>query len=96
MNDFNFDELVQGMKEAVAINKGELNPSRVTVLTPLDIKSVREKTNKNQIDFARMLGINVGTLRNWEQGRRKPDGAAITLLRLVNANPTFVKQTLYN
>ena len=96
MNDFNFDELVKSMKEAIAIEKGTQKPSRKFTYTPLDVKAIREKTHKSQIEFSNMLGINVGTLRNWEQGIRKPDGAATTLLRLVAANPQFVESVLYN
>ena len=96
MNDFNFDELVQSMKEAIAIEKGTQKPSRKFTYTPLDVKTIREKIHKSQIEFSNMLGINVGTLRNWEQGIRKPDGAATTLLRLVAANPQFVESVLYN
>lgn len=95
MTDFNFDELVRSMKEAVAIDRGEKAPSRAFSYSPLDIKAIREKTCKSQIDFSNMLGISVGTLRNWEQGIRKPDGAATTLLRLVAADPQFVESVLY-
>ena len=96
MSDFSFDELVQSVKEAVAIDKGEKSPSRSFSYSPLDIKEIREKTCKSQIEFSNMLGISVGTLRNWEQGIRKPAGAATTLLRLVAANPQFVESVLYN
>ena len=41
-----------------------------------------------------MIGVKVGTLRNWEQGRRKPAGAALTLLKIVAANPKYVEQIL--
>lgn len=95
MTDFNFDELVRSMKEAVAIDRGKKAPSRAFSYSPLDIKEIREKTRKSQIDFSNMLGISVGTLRNWEQGIRKPDGAATTLLRLVAADPQFVESVLY-
>lgn len=95
MTDFNFDEPVRSMKEAVAIDRGKKAPSGAFSYSPLDIKEIREKTRKSQIDFSNMLGISVGTLRNWEQGIRKPDGAATTLLRLVAADPQFVESVLY-
>ncbi|MBR1616184.1 MAG: helix-turn-helix domain-containing protein [Treponema sp.] len=93
--EFDFNELVESMKQAVSISKGEMQPSRVFVFSPINVKEVREKTNKNQEDFASMIGVKVGTLRNWEQGRRKPDGAALTLLKIVAADPKYVEQVLH-
>ena len=94
MSDFSFDELVQSLKEAVAIEKGELAPSRSFQYSPVNVREIRRKTNKNQEEFARMIGVKVGTLRNWEQGRRNPDGPAMTLLKVVAANPEYVQQIL--
>ena len=93
--EFDFNELMESMKQAVAISKGEMQPSRTFVFSPINVKAVREKTNKNQKEFADMIGVKVGTLRNWEQGRRKPDGAALTLLKIVAANPKYVEQVLH-
>lgn len=93
--EFDFNELMESMKQATAISKGEMQPSRVFVFSPINVKEVREKTNKNQEEFANMIGVKVGTLRNWEQGRRKPDGAALTLLKIVAANPKYVEQVLH-
>jgi putative transcriptional regulator len=92
--EFDFNELVESMRQAVAISKGEMKPSRVFVYPEVDVKAVREKTHKTQEDFAHMIGVNVGTIRNWEQGRRKPDGAAISLLKIVSANPEYVESIL--
>lgn len=94
--EFDFYELVESMKQAVSISKGEMQPSRVFVFSPINVKEVREKTNKNQEDFASMIGVKVGTLRNWEQGRRKPDGAALTLLKIVAADPKYVERVLHS
>jgi len=93
--DFDFKELMESMKQAAAISKGEMKPSRVFIFSPINVKEVREKTNKNQKEFADMIGVKLGTLRNWEQGRRQPDGAALTLLKIVAANPKYVEQILH-
>ena len=61
-----------------------------------NVKEIRESTGMSQKAFAELYGIPLSTLRNWEQGIRKPDGAATTLLRLVAANPQFVESVLYN
>ena len=94
MSDEMFAELLQSVKEAVLIEKGEIPPSRVFEIAPLDIAQIRSQTNKTQEEFASMLNISIGTLRNWEQGRRKPDGAALSLLKIVSANPQYVESVL--
>ena len=60
----------------------------------INVREIREKTKKSQVDFARMIGVKVGTLRNWEQGRRKPNGTALTLLKVVAADPEYVESVL--
>ncbi len=94
MSDGMFDELVASMKEAAAITKGEAKPSRTFTCSPMDIKEIRESADKSQKEFANMIGVKVGTLRNWEQGRRKPQGAALSLLRVVAADPVYVSKIL--
>lgn len=95
MSNEMFDELVTSMKEAAAITKGEMKPSRIFTYSPINVKEVREKAHKSQIEFADMIGVKVGTLRNWEQGRRKPEGAALTLLKVVAADPGYVERVLH-
>ena len=94
MKEQAFNELMESMKQAVAISNGEMQPSRTFVYSPVNVKEIRERTNKNQEEFANMIGVKVGTLRNWEQGRRKPDGAALSLLKIVAANPIYVEHIL--
>lgn len=95
MKDEMFNELVESMEQAATITKGEMKPSRVFVYSPLNVKKIREKTNKNQMDFAHMIGVSIGTLRNWEQGRRQPEGAALALLKLVAFDPEYVAMVLH-
>lgn len=52
-----------------------------------EIKKIREIAHLTQNEFAKMLNVSLGTLRNWEQGRRKPDGAAIALLKVFVSDP---------
>jgi putative transcriptional regulator len=56
----------------------------------LDIKRVRERYNLTQSEFAALLGISVSTLRNWEQGRRVPEGPARVLLHVAAKHPEAV------
>ena len=94
MSDEMFGELVESMKQAVAISRKEMKPSRLFAYSSINVREIREKTKKSQVDFARMIGLKVGTLRNWEQGRRKPNGTALTLLKVVAADPEYVESVL--
>jgi DNA-binding transcriptional regulator YiaG len=47
-----------------------------------------------QADFARAIEISVHTLRNWEQGRRRPEGPAIALLRIAARHPRIIRENL--
>lgn len=94
MSDEMFGELMTSMKEAVAITNGKASPSRTFSYSPLNVKEIRETMHKNQSDFADMIGVKLGTLQNWEQGRRKPVGPALSLLKVVAANPEYVAQVL--
>ena len=73
-------EILEGIRE---IKRGE--HGRVTTVP--SVSSVREKTGLSQSDFARLLGVSVRTLQEWEQGRRAPSGAARTLLMIAAKNP---------
>jgi putative transcriptional regulator len=73
-------EILDGIRE---IKRGE--HGRVTTLP--SVASIREKTGLSQTVFARLLGVSVRTLQEWEQGRRAPSGAARTLLLVAAKNP---------
>ncbi len=59
-----------------------------------DIASLRSFVGLSQSQFAQALNISVHTLRNWEQGRRKPDGPAIGLLRIAARHPRIIRENL--
>ncbi len=83
-----FDELLQSVKEATAIERGKLKPSRTfEVKTANDVARVRNRLGLSQNKFARLLGISENTLQNWEQGRRKPAGPAKVLLKVAARHP---------
>lgn len=88
-----FDELVESVKEGMAILRGETEPSRIFVVEKMekpDVKSIRSKLEVSQSEFATMLGISVRTLENWEQGHRTPKGPARVLLKVAEAHPEVV------
>ena len=59
-----------------------------------DIKATREKFGLTQVQFAERFNIAVGTLRDWEQGRKQPNGVALNFLRCVMTNPQFASFAL--
>jgi putative transcriptional regulator len=63
--------------------------------SPIELIELRHKFHATQRHFASMFGISVGTVRNWEQGRRRPQGPARALLRVARAHPEAVSQTLW-
>src|SRR5262249_20281042 len=94
MRKKDFDELVTSVRQAGRIRRGEEAPSRVTAVPPVDVKAVRRRLGKSQAAFARMIGVSVATLQNWEQGRRQPEGPARALLRVAAVNPEAVAAAL--
>ena len=59
-----------------------------------DIVALRKFIGLSQPKFAEALGISVHTLRNWEQGRRRPEGPALALLRIAARHPHIIKQNV--
>ena len=90
-----FDELLASVRQAGSIRRGKLRPSRVTKFRPADVKSIRGRLGQSQVEFAGMIGVSVATLRNWEQGRRRPDGPALALLKVTAADPLLVATALH-
>ncbi len=89
-----FDELVASVREGGQILKGKVKPSRAFVVTPTSIKKLRKAYGLSQGDFAAVFGIKPATLKNWEQGRRKPEGAAKVLLQIAAQHPEAVWDTV--
>lgn len=89
------DRIIQGAREALAYARGEATDGfQVHVPARIDVRTIRERTGLSQARFARSIGVQVTTLRNWEQGRRDPDGPARVLLSLIEKRPTIVLETL--
>ena len=87
MDERLFDELLASTKEAKEILAKKKSPSRTFYIEEPNAKEIRSKFHLTQNEFARMLNISVATLRNWEQGRRRPEGPARVLLNIANSNP---------
>jgi len=85
-----FDELVASVREGSAILRDEVAPARKFIVAGPDVKRIRANYKLSQSEFAALIGISVATLRNWEQGRRTPEGPARILLQVAAKHPDAV------
>jgi len=89
-----FERLVESMEQHTDIIRGGRAPSRETQIDAVSVRAIRALTKLSQPKFALILDVDVGTLRNWEQGRREPTGPARALLRAIRNDPKNVMKAL--
>jgi len=82
-----FDELLESVKQGGAIVKRTMKPARTFTFAESEVKKIRDQYGLSQDKFAILMGISTATLRNWEQGRRKPEGPARILLQVAEKHP---------
>jgi putative transcriptional regulator len=90
-------EIIAALHNAVAYAKGDNSKGRThRILVPprINVKRVRRKLGMSQNDFAEQFGISAATVRNWEQGRRQPEGPARVLLTIIDREPAAVQRVL--
>jgi putative transcriptional regulator len=75
------NRIMQGLRHAAKIPRA------------VDVSAVRRRTGLSQAAFSRQIGVSPGTLRNWEQDRRSPEGPARVLLAMLSRNPRIVEET---
>lgn len=95
MKNKDFKDLLTSIDEARKIHTGKLKGARVFKFHPIIIKRIRRKLHASQLTFAHMIGVSVDTLQNWEQGRRKPVGPALALLKVAETNPETLMEALH-
>ena len=91
------EELIASMNEAVQIIAGERLPARAhdpATRPEVDVRAARKRLGMTQPVFAAKFGVALPTLRKWEQGRRRPGGAARILLRVIEREPDAVRRAL--
>ena len=82
-----FEELLESVRQGGGILRGQSKPGRRFKIKKINVQKIRRKYQLSQPAFSRLLGISVGTLRNWEQGRCEPDGPARILLGVAEKFP---------
>ena len=88
------DDLLANLRQATARAGNPPRGGRPNEINALTVKRLRSWTQLSQPEFARLLGVELGTLRNWEQGRREPTGPARALLRAICNDPEHVLYAL--
>ena len=91
-----FEELLASVKQGAAIIKGKMEPSRTFKFPESEVRKIRKHYGLSQDKFASLMGISVATLRNWEQGRRKPEGPARVLLMVAARHPDALLDIIGN
>lgn len=89
-----FDELMESVQEMNEILRGEREPSREFHVDAMQVKEIRKATGLTQAKFAALIDVQLGTLRDWEQGRRDPTGPAKALLKAIHNDPVHVLNAL--
>lgn len=96
MNKRHFDQLVKGVREMKRHMAGMSVPgTRTTSINEPDVRAIRKAADISQSQFARLVGVNLRTLQNWEQGRTRPTGPARALLKIVASNPKSAIEALH-
>ena len=95
MKKKDFESLLTSIDQARRIHAGKLKSARVAKFNPVMVRSIRLKLHASQTTFAHMIGVSIDTLQNWEQGRRRPDGPALALLKVADVNPRAVIKALH-
>jgi putative transcriptional regulator len=91
MDKAHFDQLVAGVKEMKRHMAGKsVRSARTSEVADPDVRAIREAARISQSQFAKLIGVNLRTLQNWEQHRTRPTGPARVLLKIVSNDPKAV------
>lgn len=96
MDKRNFEQLVNGINDMKRHLAGKrVRGLRSTRVESTDVQAIRKAANLSQPRFAKLIGVNLRTLQNWEQGRTRPTGPARALLKIVASNPRSAIEALH-
>ena len=80
-------EILQGIRD---IKAGRIGRRYTT--DSYTIVRAREKSGLSQAKFAQLLGVSIRTIQDWEQGRREPNAAAKTLIKVAELHPSVLRK----
>ena len=87
MSKIVFDQISEGLNEALAVARNEVEPYMLHVPSDLDVRAIRARTGMTQKDFAAAFGFGLDQLKQWEQGRVRPVQALRAYLLLIDDDP---------
>lgn len=105
------DEIIQGLREAIAFERGDRRGAKVDVkrrtarestataaptVRAKDVASIREKLGLSQPVFAHALNVSPATVRAWEQERKTPGGPALRLLEIAKQHPAIIAAAVHD
>jgi putative transcriptional regulator len=89
--------IIAGLQDALAYAQGDTTCGQahtVCIPTTIDVKAIRQRLGLTQATFAQRYGFTLSSIRNWEQDRRQPEGAARVLLLVIDKEPEAVQRAL--
>jgi DNA-binding transcriptional regulator YiaG len=90
-------DMVIALNEVLADVQGkEKLKERSVKVEEVDVYQIRKKFKLTQLEFSQMFGFSLRTLQQWEQKRRRPHGAALILLKVVEYAPDIVNKVLHH
>lgn len=96
MDREHFEQLIKGVRSMKRHMTGKpVRGARTTTVHDPDVRTIREAASISQSQFARLIGVNLRTLQNWEQQRTRPSGPARALLKIVASDPKAAIEALH-
>jgi putative transcriptional regulator len=89
-----FEKIADGLKEALAVVRGEDKPAKLHVPPDIDVRTIRRKLGLPQGDFAGRFGFTINQIKDWEQGRTRPIGGVRAYLMIIDRDPKAVIEIL--
>jgi putative transcriptional regulator len=80
------------IRRVILRRDGTIEKDEIIVAEKVQVAAARAATGLSQAPFARLLGVSVRTLQEWEQGRKRPSGAAATLLKVATRHPEVLQE----
>lgn len=89
-----FDQIAEGLNEALSVARGKTKPAKWHVPADIDVRAIRAKLHVSQEDFAAWFGFTINQIREWEQGRARPVGGVRAYLLLIERDPRTIQNLL--
>ena len=88
------ESILKGARQALDYARGAREGFVAHVPEEVDVVAIRRRLGLSQAEFASRFGFKLDALQNWEQGRRRPEGAARAFLRVIEREPETVQRAL--